>query len=171
MTRRFDGSIEVPVVTVYCDAAEHSDPIGPQWPGRQWESGCGLPDDVVIVAEFGRHPDIGWTVEPFSARWGGRVRQPHKNTVQYLAADGSKVPLSGMDMSRQAADLERARNLAGTAELWSLGRRYNMLCPVCRHHEVRRSGDKMHSQLDSVVIQGFTGISLAFLNETPGRAV
>lgn len=150
---------------MYCDDAAHSpDRVDP----RQVSDADGddLPEDVVIVASFERRPDIGWIVDPFSARWGGRVRNPHRNTVQYIDAAGSKVALSGMDLERQADAVTRARALAGSAgkQLWRMGLRYWMMCPVCHHHEVRRGGDKMHAQFDDVVAHGVSAVSLALLN-------
>lgn len=149
---------------VYCDDAEHSDPVDPR---RVRDADADdLADDVVIVAAFERRPDVGWIVDPFSSRWGGRVRNPHRNTVQYIDAAGSKIALSGMDLSRQADAVTRARALAGSAgdKQWRMSLRYWMQCPVCHHHEVRRGGDKMHAQFDAVAAQGVSAVSLAGLN-------
>lgn len=156
---------DVPRLLVYCDDADHSrDRVDPRQVSDA--SADDLPDDVVIVAAFDRRPDVGWIVEPFSARWKGRVRDPHRNTVQYIDAAGSKVALAGMDLDRQADTLARARTLAGSAgdQQWRMGLRYWMLCPVCHHHEVRRGGDKMHAQFDAVAARGVSAVSLAGLN-------
>jgi hypothetical protein len=153
-----------PRLLVYCDDAEHSDPVDPR--RIRDADGDDLPDDVVMVAGFARRADVGWIVDPFSARWGGRVREPHRNTVQFIDAGGSKVALAGMDLSRQADAVARARALAGSTgdDQWRMGLRYWMRCPVCHHHEVRRGGIKMHAQFDAVVAQGISAVSLAGLN-------
>ncbi|HEX3284959.1 MAG TPA: hypothetical protein VHT50_09940 [Mycobacterium sp.] len=156
---------DVPRLLVYCDDADHSqDRVDPR---RVSDAGVDhLPDDVVIVAAFERRPDVGWIVDPFSARWGGRVRNPHRNTVQYIDASGSKIALAGMDLHRQTDAVTRARALAGSAgdQPWRMGLRYWMSCPVCHHHEVRRGGDKMHAQFDAVAAHGVSAVSLAGLN-------
>ena len=158
---------DVPRLLVYCDDPDHSrDRVDPR---RVSDADADdLPDDVVIVAAFERRPDVGWIVEPFSARWGGRVRNPHRNTVQYIDAGGKVVPLWGN--LRQQADAVAAahsRSGAGDGGEWSMNRRYQMMCPVCRsdrRQEVRRSGDKMHNDFDFVVAQGYSAVSLAILN-------
>jgi hypothetical protein len=154
-----------PRLLVYCDEADHS--RGRVDPRRVDEAGVDdLPDDVVIVAAFERRPDVGWIVDPFSARWGGRMRNPHRNTVQHIDAAGSKIALGGMDLHRQATAVTRARGLAGGAgdRPWRMGLRYWMMCPVCHHHEVRRGGDKMHAQFDAIAAQGLSAVSLEGLN-------
>lgn len=132
-----------------------------------------LPDDVVIIAGFTHDPDVGWIVDPFSARWGGRVRDPHRNTVQYINAAGKVVPLWG-NLRQQADAVTAAKSMAGAGdgEEWSMGRRYQMMCPVClpgrgrdrRRQEVRRSDGRMSEDFNSVVKRGYSAVSLAFLN-------
>jgi hypothetical protein len=155
---------DVPRLLVYCDDPDHSrDRVDPR---RVSDADADdLSDDVVIVAAFERRPDVGWIVDPVSARWGGRVRDPHRNTVQYIDAAGSKVALAGMDLERQADALARACARAGAGDQpWRMGLRYWMRCPVCHHHEARRGGDKMHAQFDAVAARGVSAVSLAGLN-------
>lgn len=149
---------------VYCDDPGHTrDRVDPRRVSAADDDD--LPDDVVIVAAFERRPDVGWIVDPSSARWEGRVRDPHRNTVQFIDAAGGKVALAGMDLERQADALTRARALAGAGDKpWQMGLRYWMRCPVCQHHEVRRGGDKMHAQFDAVAAHGVSAVSLAGLN-------
>jgi hypothetical protein len=156
---------DVARLLVYCDDPGHTrDRVDPR---RVTDADADdLPDDVVIVAAFEHQPDVGWIVDPFSARWDGRVHDPHRNTVQYIDAAGGKIALAGMDLERQTDVLTRARALAGSAadQQWRMGLRYWMRCPVCQHHEVRRGGDKMRAQFDAVAAHGVSAVSLAGLN-------
>jgi hypothetical protein len=147
-------------VIVYCDASAHSVPIGPLTLGV--DDADDLPDDVVIWGVFRWDDDGRWTLEPFSARRGGRTRQPHRKAAQWIAADGSPIALSGMDMERMADDLARAQRVAGAGDT-EFGHRYQLRCPEC-DYEVRRSGTKLHAQLEALAAQRITAISLAGLN-------
>lgn len=131
-------------LVVYCDAESHSTPVGPLVVGP--DAADELPDDVVVLGEFTRDDADGWQWLPMAA---------HRRAEQQLAADGSVVPLWGMDLARQTAALERAT---------PVGRRYELRCRECGLKAPWHSEAKLFSRLDSVVAQSISGISLAGLN-------
>lgn len=132
------------VLVVYCDAESHSTPVGPLMVGP--DAADRLPDDVVVLGEFTRDDAEGWQWFPMAA---------NRRSEQHLAADGSVVPLWGMDMGRQAAALEHAT---------PVGRRYDLRCRECGLKAPWHSEAKLFTRLSSVVVQGVSGISLAGLN-------
>jgi len=132
------------VLVVYCDAESHSTPFGPLVAGPDPDDQ--LPDDVVVLGEFTRDDAEGWQWFPMAAP---------RRSEQHLAADGSVVPLWGLDLARQADAVQRAT---------PVGRRYELRCRECGLKAPWHGEAKLFARINSVVAQSISGISLAGLN-------
>ncbi|BBY48384.1 hypothetical protein MARA_18520 [Mycolicibacterium arabiense] len=132
------------VLVVYCDAESHSTPFGPLVVDP--DAADHLPDDVVVLGEFTRDDAAVWQWFPMAA---------HRKSEQHLAADGSVIPLWGLDLGRQAEALERST---------PVGRRYELRCRECGLKAPWHGEAKLRDRLNGIVAQGISGISLAGMN-------
>lgn len=142
-------------IALYC--AAHGTPVG-----DTLMAGDRLPDDVVVLGEFGHTQGVGWHMVPFSARWGGRqARHPDPRAQQHIAPDGSVVRLWGHEADRQLAEVQRASELAGADRNPVPGLRWRLRCPESECGvEVRRGRDRLNQQFDALAAHRVAAISL-----------